>query len=81
MWNLGKPQVFPVGSSSPRQPRAADTPFGSEPACLGGCGSQRATRPVNRPLVRVSGGKKYTITRAYKNNLRFLAGIWLSTEI
>lgn len=32
-------------------------------------------------LVRVSGGKKYTITRTYKNNLRFLADIWLSTEI
>jgi hypothetical protein len=26
-------------------------------------------------VVRVSGGKKYTITRAYKNNLRFLADI------
>ena len=32
-------------------------------------------------LVRVSSGKKYTITRTYKNNLRFLADIWLSTEI
>ena len=58
-----------------------DAPFGSEPPCMGGCGSQRATRPVNRPLVRVSGGMKYTITRTYKNNLRFLADIWLSTEI
>jgi hypothetical protein len=32
-------------------------------------------------LVRVSDGKKYTITRAYKNNLRFLADIWLGIEI
>ena len=31
-------------------------------------------------LVRVSSGKKYTITRTYKNNLRFLADIWLGTE-
>lgn len=31
-------------------------------------------------LVRVSGGKKYTITRTYKNNLRFLADIWLGAE-
>jgi DNA-binding LytR/AlgR family response regulator len=32
-------------------------------------------------LVRVSGGKKYTIIRPFKNNLRFLAEIWLGTEI
>jgi hypothetical protein len=44
-------------------------------ALYGRLRSQRATRPVNRPLVRVSGGKKYTITRTYKNNLRFLADI------
>ena len=50
-------------------------------ALYGRLRQQRATRPVNRPLVRVSGGKKYTITRTYKNNLRFLADIWLGTEI
>lgn len=32
-------------------------------------------------LLRVSGGKEYTITRTYKNNLRFLAESWLGTEI
>jgi hypothetical protein len=61
--------------------RGGRYPFGSEPPCIGGCGSQRATRPANRPQVRVSGCKKYTITRTYKNNLRFLADIWLGTEI
>jgi DNA-binding LytR/AlgR family response regulator len=32
-------------------------------------------------LLRVSGGKEYSITRTYKNNLRFLAESWLGTEI
>ena len=32
-------------------------------------------------LVRVSGGKEYTITRTYKNNLRFPTDIWLGVEI
>jgi DNA-binding LytR/AlgR family response regulator len=32
-------------------------------------------------LVQVSGGEKYTITGTCKNNLKFLAGIWLGTEI
>jgi two-component system LytT family response regulator len=32
-------------------------------------------------LLRVSGGKEYTVTRTYKNNLRFLAESWLGTEI
>jgi hypothetical protein len=32
-------------------------------------------------LVRVSGCKRYTITRTYKDNLRFLADVWLGTEI
>jgi DNA-binding LytR/AlgR family response regulator len=32
-------------------------------------------------LLRISGGKEYTITRTYKGNLRFLAESWLGTEI
>jgi DNA-binding LytR/AlgR family response regulator len=32
-------------------------------------------------LVRVSGGKEYTITRTYKENLRLLAESWLGAEI
>jgi two-component system, LytTR family, response regulator len=32
-------------------------------------------------LVRVSGGKEYTITRTYKDNLRRLADSWLGTEV
>jgi two-component system, LytTR family, response regulator len=32
-------------------------------------------------LLRVSGGKEYTITRTYKKNLRFLAESWLGTGI
>jgi DNA-binding LytR/AlgR family response regulator len=32
-------------------------------------------------LLRVSGGKEYTITRTFKENLKFLAASWLGTEI
>jgi DNA-binding LytR/AlgR family response regulator len=32
-------------------------------------------------LLRLRGGREYTITRTYKNNLRFLAESWLGTEI
>jgi DNA-binding LytR/AlgR family response regulator len=32
-------------------------------------------------LVRVSGGKEYTITRTYKENLRLFAESWLGAEI
>jgi DNA-binding LytR/AlgR family response regulator len=32
-------------------------------------------------VLRVSNGKEYTITRTYKDNLRFLAESWLGTEI
>jgi two-component system LytT family response regulator len=32
-------------------------------------------------VLRISGGKEYTITRTYKNNLRFLAESWLGTDI
>jgi DNA-binding LytR/AlgR family response regulator len=32
-------------------------------------------------LLRVSGGKEYTITRTYRENLRRLAESWLGTEI
>lgn len=32
-------------------------------------------------LLRISGGKEYTITRTYKDNLKFLAESWLGTEI
>jgi len=29
--------------------------------------------------LQVKGGKEYTVTRTYKNNLRFLAKFWLGT--
>ena len=32
-------------------------------------------------LVRINGGKEYTITRTYKCNLRCLAESWLGVEI
>ena len=32
-------------------------------------------------LLRVRGSREYTITRTYKKNLRFLAELWLGTEI
>jgi hypothetical protein len=35
MWNLGKAQVFPAGSSPPCEPREANTPFGSEASLYG----------------------------------------------
>ena len=48
---------------------------------MGGAAAKGRLGPLTGPLVRVSGGKKYTITRTYKNNLRFLADIWLGTKI
>lgn len=29
--------------------------------------------------LQVRGGKEYTVTRTYKNNLRFLARFWFGT--
>jgi len=32
-------------------------------------------------LLRISSGEEYTITRTYKDNLKYLAESWLGTEI
>ncbi len=31
-------------------------------------------------LLRIKGGKEYTVTRTYKNNLRSMAKFWIGTE-
>jgi hypothetical protein len=31
-------------------------------------------------VLRVRGGKKYTVTRTYKKNLHLLAGSWIGTD-
>jgi two-component system LytT family response regulator len=31
--------------------------------------------------LRVRGGKEYTVTRTYKDNLRFLAHLWLGADV
>lgn len=37
--------------------------------------------PTGEYLLRVEGGDEYTVTRTYKNNLRFLAASWLGVTI
>jgi DNA-binding LytR/AlgR family response regulator len=37
--------------------------------------------PTGVYLLRVSGGKEYTITRTYRENLRLLAESWLGTAV
>ena len=31
-------------------------------------------------ILRMRGGKEYSVTRTYKNNLRSLAALWIGTE-
>jgi hypothetical protein len=31
--------------------------------------------------LRTNGGKEYTVTRTYKNNLKSLAAAWIGTDI
>lgn len=37
-------------------------------------------RPTGDYLLRVKGGKEYTVTRAYKKNLKFFAELWIGAE-
>ena len=37
-------------------------------------------RPAGEFLVRVKGGKEYTVTRTYKKNLQLLAQSWIGTD-
>jgi DNA-binding LytR/AlgR family response regulator len=36
--------------------------------------------PAGDYLLRVQGGREFTVTRSYKKNLRFLAQLWIGTE-
>jgi len=37
-------------------------------------------RPAGESLVRMKGGKEYTVTRTYKKNLQALAQSWIGTD-
>lgn len=37
-------------------------------------------RRAGEYVLRVKGGKEYTVTRTYKKNLHFLAQLWIGTE-
>ena len=39
------------------------------------------SRPTGGYRLRVKGGKEYTVTRTYKNNLKSLAAAWIGTDI
>jgi two-component system, LytTR family, response regulator len=42
---------------------------------------QIQSRPTGGYGLRVKGGKEYTVTRTYKNNLKSLAAAWIGTDI
>ena len=37
--------------------------------------------PTGEYVLRVGGGKKYMVTRTYKDNLRFLAASWIGLDL
>jgi len=37
-------------------------------------------RPAGESVVRVKGGREYTVTRTYKKNLQLLAQSWIGTD-
>ena len=37
--------------------------------------------PAGAYGLRTTGGKEYTVTRTYKNNLKSLAAAWIGTDI
>ncbi|MFZ0804009.1 MAG: LytTR family DNA-binding domain-containing protein [Terriglobales bacterium] len=39
------------------------------------------SRPAGAYGLRTKGGKEYTVTRTYKNNLKSLAAAWIGTDI
>jgi DNA-binding LytR/AlgR family response regulator len=42
---------------------------------------QIQSRPTGAYGLRTKGGKEYTVTRTYKNNLKSLASAWIGTDI
>ncbi len=42
---------------------------------------QIQSRPTGAYGLRIKGGKEYTVTRTYKNNLKSLAAAWIGTDI
>jgi DNA-binding LytR/AlgR family response regulator len=42
---------------------------------------QIQSRPAGAYGLRTKGGKEYTVTRTYKNNLKSLAAAWIGTDI
>lgn len=42
---------------------------------------QIKSRPAGAYGLRTTGGKEYTVTRTYKNNLKSLAAAWIGTDI
>lgn len=45
------------------------------------CVEQIKSRPARSYGLRTTGGKEYTVTRTYKNNLKSLAAAWIGTDI
>jgi two-component system LytT family response regulator len=45
------------------------------------CVEQIQSRPAGAYGLRTKGGKEYTVTRTYKNNLKSLAAAWIGTDI
>lgn len=44
------------------------------------CVEEVHPRNTGEYLLRIKGGKEYTVSRTYKNNLRSIAGSWIGTE-
>lgn len=44
------------------------------------CVEEVHPRNTGEYLLRIKGGKEYTVSRSYKNNLRSIAGSWIGTK-